>query len=420
MADKMLEDIDFASLSVEDASLYHLLSARVDEEQGREQDAIDAYGQVIASEVRPTRAEAVYRTLLLLDKQGRLDVPKATQTLAAETLLWRGDALEADMQTLLAQLYFRDQQYRLGFETVKAAVSNYPESPQVNALRDQAQAMFTDLFLNGLADSIRPVEALAIYYDFRHLTPPGTKGDEMIRNLARRLVRVDLLPQAAELLQYQLDSRLRGVARTQIAADLAIIYLADRRPQDAIRVLNDTRLPNISPALDRQRRVLEARAMIDGGRDQLALDMLSDMSGKDVELMRVDAHWKARRYSQAGQMIEQIYASAPGGKPLDQPSRMMIVKAGVGYVLGSDTLGLSRLRAKFGEQMVNTPEWPMFDYVTGPIQTSSLEFKRVAAEVAAVDGLDAFLASYRQAYSGDGALTPLTPSQPSGGLASAN
>ena len=40
MADKMLEDIDFASLSVEDASLYRLLSARVDEEQGREQDAI--------------------------------------------------------------------------------------------------------------------------------------------------------------------------------------------------------------------------------------------------------------------------------------------------------------------------------------------------------------------------------------------
>ena len=418
MADKMLEDIDFSSLGVEDAALYHLLAGRVDEAQGREADAIDTYGQVIASEVRPSRAEAVYRTLLLLDRQGRLDLPRATQTLAAETLLWRGDALEADMQTLLAQLYFRNKDYRLGFETVRAAVANYPESPQVNALRDQAQAMFVDLFLNGLADSIGPVEALGIYYDFRHLTPPGTKGDEMIRNLARRLVRVDLLPQAAELLQYQLDNRLRGVARTQIAADLAVIYLADRHPQDALRVLNDTRLPGIPAGLERQRRILEARAMVDGGRDQLALDMLSNMDGRDVALLRIDAHWKARRYSQAGQMIESLYAMGPSGKPLDQSARMMIVKAGVGYVLAGDNFGLSRLRAKFGEQMVNSPEWPMFDYVTGPIQATSLEFKKVAAEVASIDSLGAFLSSYRQAYAGEGALAPLKATQSSAAIAS--
>ncbi len=418
LAQRLLDDIDFASLDVESASLHHLLSGRIDEVEGRTQEALDTYGQVIASEVRPTRAEAVYRTLRLLDDEGRLDLAKGTQTLAAETLLWRGDALEADMQTLLAQLYFRNGEYRAGFETVRSAVANYPESQAVNGLRDQAQSMFADLFLNGVADSIGPVEALAIYYDFRHLTPPGARGDEMIRNLARRLVRVDLLSQAATLLQYQLDNRLRGVARTQIAADLAVIYLADRKPQDALRVLNDTQLPGLPDSLQRQRRLLEARAMIDGGRDQLALDLISNMDGKDVELMRIDAHWKARRYSQAGEMIETIYSQEPAGRPLDRAARMSLVKAAVGYVLAGDDFGLSRLRAKFGEQMVASPEWPMFDFVTGPIQTTSLEFKKVAAEVAALDSLTAFLASYRETYAGEGALTPLKASSPSAGLAS--
>jgi hypothetical protein len=418
LAQRMLDEIDFGSLSVEEASLHHLLAGRIDEAEGRNQEALDTYGQVIASEVRPTRAEAVYRTLLLLDQEGRLDLAKGTQTLAAETLLWRGDALEAEMQTLLAQLYFRNGDYRLGFETVKSAVANYPESPSVNALRDQAQSMFADLYLNGVADSIGAVEAMAIYYDFQHLTPPGARGDEMIRNLARRLVRVDLLAQAADLLQYQLDNRLRGVARTQIASDLAVIYLADRRPQDAIRVLNETQLPGLPDSLQRQRRILEARAMIDGGRDQLALDLISNMDGKDVELLRIDAHWKARRYSQAGEMIEAIYGNEPAGKPLSMVARMSLVKAAVGYVLAGDDFGLSRLRAKFGEQMVASPEWPMFDYVTGPIQTSSLEFKRVASEVAAVDSLGAFLASYRETYAGEGALTPLNASKVDSGLAS--
>ena len=417
-AEGLLEQVEFAALSVEDASLYHLLAGRIDEAEGRHQEALDIYGQVIASEVRPTRAEAVYRTLLLLDQDNRLDLAKATQTLAAESLLWRGDSLEAEMQTLLADLYFRNGDYRLGFETVRAAVAGFPESAAVNTLRDQAQSMFADLFLNGVADSMGPVEAMAVYYDFRHLTPPGARGDEMIRNLARRLVRMDLLPQAAELLQYQLDNRLRGIARTQIAADLAVIYLADRKPQDAIRVLNDTRLPEIPESLARQRRILEARAMIDGGRDQLALDLVSNMDGKDVALLRVDANWKARRYSQAGEMLEALYAGEPAGQPPTRAARMNLVRAAVGYVLAGDTFGLSRLRAKFGEQMVNSPEWPMFDFVTGPIQATSLEFKKVAAEVAAQDSLTAFLASYRETYAGEGALAPTNPSQPSAGLAS--
>lgn len=418
LAERMLEEIEFAGLGAEDASLHYLLSGRIDEAMGRHQEALDTYGQVIASEVRPTRAEAVYRTLSLLEAEGRLDLPRAIRTLAAETLLWRGDALEADMQTLLARLYFRNANYRLGFETVKAAVASYPESPQVNALRDQAQSMFADLFLNGVADSIGAVEALGIYYDFRHLTPPGARGDEMIRNLARRLVRVDLLAQAAELLQYQLDNRLRGVARTQIAADLAVIYLADRRPNEALRVLNDTRLPGLPDSLARQRRLLEARAMIDGGRDRLALDLVSAMDGKDVDLLRIDAHWKARRYSQAGEMLEAIYGRAPEGAAFDRAARMNLVKAAVGYVLAGDDFGLSRLRAKFGERMVITPEWPIFDFVTGPIQATSLEFKKVAAEVAALDSLSAFLASYRETYAGEGALTPGRASPPNAAMAS--
>ena len=53
----------------------------------------------------------------------------------------------------------------------------------------------------------------------------------MIRNLARRLVKVDLLSQAAQLLDYQLENRLHGVARTQIAADLAVEIMKDLERQ---------------------------------------------------------------------------------------------------------------------------------------------------------------------------------------------
>jgi hypothetical protein len=418
MAEQLIDGMDFPSLDAEQASLYLLMNGRVAEMRGRTDEAIDIYGQVIAADIRPTRAEAIYRTLHLLDEAGKLNLEKAAQTLAAEALLWRGNPLEADMLKMLAEFFFRDGDYRAGFETVQQAVSTYAESPQVNALRDQAQEVFADLFLNGAADGLGPVDALSLYYDFRALTPPGARGDEMIRNLARRLVRVDLLDQAATLLEYQLDNRLRGVAKTQVATDLAVIYLADRRPQDALRVLNATRLPDLPESLSRQRRVLEARAMIDGGRDQLALDMLRDMEGSDVAQLRIDAQWKAKRYSQAGEMIEALYANPREGA-LTQPARMSLIKAAVGYVLADDRFGLARLRSKFGEAMVTTPEWPMFDLVTGNISITSAEFKTVASQVSGLEGINAFLASYRETYGAEGALAPLAASEPSAVVASA-
>jgi hypothetical protein len=411
MAETVLSEVASGGLTPEERSLHQLLSGRVAELRGRTEEAIDTYGQVIAADIRPTRAEAVLRTLRLLDGEGRLDLARGAATLSAEALLWRGDALEADMQALLADMYFRNANYREGLETVQHAISTFPESPPVIGLRDRAQGVFTELFLDGLADTLSPVEALALYYDFRALTPPGARGDEMIRNLARRLVRVDLLPQAAELLAYQLDNRLTGVARAQVATDLAVIYLADRKPQDALRVLGDTRLTGLPETMERQRRLLEARAMLDGGRDQLALDLVRDLSGRDVDLLRIDANWRARRYSQAGEMIETLYAADAAAGPLNQAARMGVIRAAVGFALSGDTLGLARLRSKFGEVLVTSPEWPMFDLVTGPLDITSVEFKGVAAQVANVEGINAFLASYRETYGSGGALAPLTASE---------
>src|SRR5690606_15516137 len=78
LAERFIDQIDFATLDPEQVSLYHLLSGRIDEGRDRVAEALDTYGQVIAADIRPTRAEAIFRTLRLLDQQGTLDLAKAT------------------------------------------------------------------------------------------------------------------------------------------------------------------------------------------------------------------------------------------------------------------------------------------------------------------------------------------------------
>ena len=402
----LMEKIDFASLDIEQVTEYQLLQARIAAGEKRVNEALDTYGLVIAADIRPTRAEAVYRTLLLLQETGRIDVEKATQTLSAEVLMWRGNALEASMQGLLAELYFGHKAYRQGFETVRQAVAHYPDNRSVDALLARAQAVFAELYLDGRADELDPVEALSLFYDFRQLTPPGARGDEMIRNLARRLVKLDLLTQAGDLLEYQIDNRLKGVAQAQVALDLAIIRIADRAPEGALRVLNRTRLVDLPPQLERQRRILEARSLIDAGRQDLALDLLSRIKGRDADLLRVEGLWKSRNYGAAAELMEIVYTPRPDGGQLPREVRMGIVRAAVGFALAGDRLGLDRLRMKFSEIMATTPEWPMFEYVTGDAIPTSVEFRTVAREVSGLDSLNAFLETYRVMYNSGDALTP--------------
>jgi hypothetical protein len=402
LALRLVGKIEFAKLEPEQVSHYQLMQGRISELEGKPDDAVDSYGQVIAADFRPTRAEAVYRTLKLLYETGKIDLGKATETLSAEVLTWRGTPLEAEMQKLLAELYFANHAYRDGFVAVRDAAASFPESAITDELARKAQLTFEDLYLNGAADALPDVEALALYYDFRQLTPPGTRGDEMIRNLARRLVKVDLLTQAGDLLQYQVDSRLDGIAKAQVAADLALIRIADRRPEAALDALNQTRLAELPAQLERRRRVLESRALIDAGREELALDIISRLDGRDADVLRVDGYWRSRNYALASELLETMSANQPVGRE----QRMGLVKAAVGFVLAGDKLGLSRLRAKFSDTLAASAEWPLFEYVTRDIAPQSLEFRRVAQEVAALDSLDAFLSSYREMYGNGEGVVP--------------
>ncbi len=406
-ATRFIVMIDTDNQSVETINKYRILLARIDEAEGRFDKALETLGQVIAADNRPTRASAVYYTIALLKRMKKLDSIKGANTLALEEIIWRGGDIEVKMMGLLGDLYFESGSFREAFSVSEQMLKTHPKSEEALELLEKSQQAFANLFLNGEAEQLPPIKALSLYYDFRHLTPVGARGDEMIRSLARRLVKVDLLEQAAELLQYQVDERLQGVARAQISADLAVIYLADRKPERAIEVIYDSRLVGIPQSLQRQRRILEVKALIDVGRAELALDILSNMQGKDADLLKVDAHWSANRYLQAAEIIEQLYESEMLNSTLSTSAKANIIKAGVGYVLAGDRIGLTRLRLKYGEQMSASSEWGLFDFVTAQVNATSLEFKKVMQEIANTNSLAAFLNAYNESYGPEGALTPI-------------
>src|SRR4029077_1694944 len=142
--------------------------------------------------------------------------------------------------------YTEEGRYRDSFYVMRNAVATHPDSDMTRRIQDQAAETFESLFLAGKGDGLSAIDALALFYDSRELTPIGRRGDEMIRRLADRLVSVDLLDQASDLLQHQVDHRLEGAARAQVAMRLAVVYLMNRKADRALAALRATRTAELS------------------------------------------------------------------------------------------------------------------------------------------------------------------------------
>ncbi|MEH2591055.1 tetratricopeptide repeat protein [Bradyrhizobium sp. AZCC 1721] len=387
-----------------------VLRGRLAEALGHDKDALDAYRFAAQSSDREASAEASLLQALLRHRRGELGQAELIRELETLSVIWRGDAIELKALNKLTQLYAENGRYAEALSAAKTATKLQPNSELSRQGQDAASALFTDLYLGQKGDDMKPVDALAMFYEYRELTPIGRRGDEMIRRLADRLAAVDLLDQAAELLQYQVDKRLEGAARAQVAARLAMVYLANRKPDRAITALRLTRISDLSGELRQQRLLLEARAQSDVGRHDLALDIISNLTGREAIRLRSDIYWASRQWREASEQIELYYADRwRDFKPLNAAEKSDIIRAVVGYALAEDAIGLARFREKYAPLMIGEADRFAFETASKPAASNSAEFALIAKMAASVDTLDGFIREMRIRFPDATARAPLSP-----------
>lgn len=384
-----------------------VLQGRLAQGLGKTSEALRNFRQAAESDDRPSAAQGQLRSLSLRYDMGELKRPDLISELETLTAVWRGDETEIEALHKLSRLYTEEQRYRDAFYVMRSALKAHPDAQASRRIYDEAAVTFDSLFLAGKGDALPAIEALSLFYDFRELTPIGRRGDEMIRRLADRLVSVDLLPQAAELLQHQVDNRLQGAARAHVATRLAVVYLMDNKPERAQAVLRTTRAAELGTDLRNLRLLLEARALSAIGRHDVALEIIVANDSREAGRLRADILWAARRYNESAEQIERMHGDRwRDFAPLSDAERADILRAAIGYSLGEDALGIGRLRERYETKMTESPDKRTFEIATAPHASQSAEFGDLAKTVTAFGSLDAFLREMRARYPEIGTLSP--------------
>ncbi len=375
-----------------------LLEGRLRALEDDHDGAMAKWAEAEQSDERWTRAQAGFDRIRTQIERNEIAAKDAIEALEALRYAWRGGTFEFTLLRQLARLYGDLGDHRRQLTTLRQAASSFPDHPQVPEVVAEMTTTFETLYLGGGADAMAPLSAIALFDEFRELTPAGDQGNEMMRRLADRLVAVDLLDRAALLLEDQVRHRLRGTEQAKVGARLALVYLLDRKPEQALTALDVSAAEEMPADLIRQRHHLKARALADLRRFDEALLLLADDDSSDADRIRADVFWQIQDWKQADQVLARLafHAGARPGQPLDDTQARYVLNRAVSLTLATDEEGLSRLRQDHGAAMEAGPYADAFRLISANRIEDTTDVRAlVQTNVREAEGFQTFLAAYR-------------------------
>ena len=406
-----LEILRLDKLTPAEESQFYFEEGRLMELAGDFDDAVSNWEKVIKGYHRPSRAKATVARMELLLKLNRMTPKEAIQDLEKLRFAWRGDEFEFTMLRRLGTLYLEEGLYRQGLDRLRKAATHYRTHEEAIQVTQQMSDTFADLYLNDGADTLAPVTAIALYDEFKELTPAGVQGDEMIRKLADRLVGIDLLDQAATLLNSQVRFRLQGLEKARVGAQLALVHILDRKYQEALQVLDETAVPDMPDPLRIQQRHLRAKGLLGTDNREQALAVLKGDKTLDGELLLSEVYWTARNWNNAAQSLQRLIrlSQAKPGGALDAKQASHVLNYAIALTLSGNEGALSRVRGDYGAAMEKSSLKDAFKLITTPTPLGLTDPSQVSIRVKEVENFQTYMAAYRERLKNQ-SLSDLVPS----------
>lgn len=291
---------------------------------------------------------------------GAISTAAALEQARALSLRWRGGETEREALYFIGALAGETPD---AFAALRLLAERHPDADLARAARNRLSEKMARLADDGAG--MTAAGKARLFYEMADYAPPGAEGDALIRTVASRLRTLDLLGEAAELLEHQVFKRLRGVERATVASDLAALYLDDGKPAEALRVIASTRIAGLDEKTTRRRLTLEATALLREGDAGRALALLDGASG--VERLRGDIFWMEKDWPHAAEAYRAALAAADA--PFAADERDVAVRAATAYLLAEDEKGFSGFRSEMSARIGSGAVAQLFDALADEAKT---------------------------------------------------
>ena len=315
----------------------------------------------------------------MLAKSGQIKTEEAILRLEKLKYLWRGDELEYRVLMKRAELEESIQHFIPALRTYKYVLDSFPGNNGSVYITHQMADLYNNFIFSkgGAAGQMSDFSLVSLFYEFRELTPIGDAGDKIVLMVARRLINLDLLEEAEQILLHQINYRLSGKDKIVTGDHLAAVYILNKKPQLAIDVLNDTDLINFGFLEHITRQRMKAKAYIDAQKYDSALEILQDDDGKESKIMKEEAYFKTASWENYAILAESsILPLIASGKSLPGNNEKEALRLAIAYSMlnRADDLKTMTNKLKTNNQTLKDAI-KLISETNNPIDVEKLESK---------------------------------------------
>lgn len=307
---------------------------------------------------------------------------------------WRGGEFEYNLMTMLVAAYQDQKDFAQVLHILKDMQVRFSNSAESQKIKKLMEDIFQKLYLSDDETLLSPVKAVALYDEFKELTPPGEKGAQIVRRLADRLVSMDLLDRAAFLLEDQLKQPVGNKERGLISTRLALVYLLNKEPEKSLKSLGISDDNQFSDKLRAQRLHIRAKALADLKKTDEAAALLENDESDAAKMLRAEIFWQAQKWDQAADALKVLVKKPQPKVPLTPQEAQRVLDWAAALRLAGRSKVVMRLRENFMPYMKETNLAQAFDFITKTPQQGLLDYRQVAQEVESAESFHSFAKEY--------------------------
>ena len=292
------------------------------------------------------RSRSEFELVKIQEKNEMISKADAINRLNKISTLWKGGDLEYDIMLAIANFYKEDKKLVKSMRAYDHILKNFPANSMDIAVTNNIVGLFNSIFKpGGYIEILDDFTVVSLFNEFRELTPIGSAGDQIVISVAKRLLNLDLLDAAEKLLRYQVDYRLKFDDKVSIANNLALLYIMNHKPQDAVEILNKTDKYNYSYKEYLERLRIKAHAFVYQNKYSAALKLILQDRSFDADLLREEIYFKEENWHSLIPMLELKIKDKLNKKLLFTEYEIKdLAKLTIGYAMTNNRAKLNHIK----------------------------------------------------------------------------
>lgn len=371
--------------------------------QGYLRSALPLYKAAAVSSDNKYSALARYRIASFNSQIAAAKPYRTIQEFERLKFSWGEKNFKIKVLNKLVELYLRTGNFYMALKTLDEISSLSANSKSV--IEQRMIQIMEEIYYYNNDNQFSPIKALALFDDFGYLISRSSHQTAIILKLADRLVAIDLLDRAYNLLDNYLKANRGHLTHTEISAmgsRMALISLFKNDVSEALRNLSETYYADASETLKLQRKIIKAQAFVRQGKVAEALELIGDDTSKNALLLKAQIYWDTGHWDEVSDTVKLLVEKPKGKEPLSEEQ--------VRYVLdwltalkqaGKETV-IVRVKNTFMPYFEKTPYYSIFSLLTGGFEKDKINMDEIDKTIKDVQTFSDFAKQYTKSLmSGD-------------------